>query len=137
MNNIDFNISELADGAVQEKIDKEVRKIVQNILDVNTNFKPSRKLIIDVEFSSDSTRQVIETNVTVKSKIQPQESVSTLMMAGRDDAGYIQAAELKSSAPGQTYFDPADSTLKTDTGTPIDDIEDGGVIDFNKRKSAN
>jgi hypothetical protein len=137
MNNIDFNISELADGAVQEKIDKEVRKIVQNILDVNTNFKPSRKLIIDVEFSSDSTRQVIETNVTVKSKIQPQESVSTLMMAGRDDAGYIQAAELKSSAPGQTYFDPSDSTLKTDTGIPVDEIEDGGVIDFNKRKSAN
>ena len=36
MNNIDFNISELAEGAVQEKIDQEVRKIVANILDVNT-----------------------------------------------------------------------------------------------------
>ena len=101
MNNIDFNISELAEGAVQEKIDQEVRKIVANILDVNTAFKPSRKLIVEVEFSSDSTRQVIETNVTVKSKIQPSDSVSTLMMAGRNDAGYIQAAELKSSAPGQ------------------------------------
>ena len=92
MNNIDFNISELAEGAVQEKIDQEVRKIVANILDVNTAFKPSRKLIIDVEFSSDSTRQVIETNVTVKSKLQPSESVSALMMAGRDDSGYIHAA---------------------------------------------
>ena len=101
MNNIDFNISDLAGGAVQEKIDQEVRKIVANILDVNTAFKPSRKLIIDVEFSSDSTRQVIETNVTVKSKLQPSESVSALMMAGRDDSGYIHAAELKSSAPGQ------------------------------------
>ena len=44
MNNIDFNISELAEGAVQEKIDQEVRKIVANILDVNTAFKPSRKV---------------------------------------------------------------------------------------------
>ena len=134
MNNIDFNISELAEGAVQEKIDQEVRKIVANILDVNTAFKPSRKLIIDVEFSSDSTRQVIETNVTVKSKIQPSESVSTLMMAGRNDAGYIQAAELKSSAPGQMFFDANDSTLKTDIGVPVDEIEDGAVIDFNARK---
>lgn len=134
MSNIDFNISNLADGAVQEKIDQEVRKIVANILDVNTAFKPSRKLIIDVEFSSDSTRQVIETNVTVKSKIQPSESVSTLMMAGRDDAGYIQAAELKSNAPGQMYFDANDSTLKTDVGVPVDEIEGNGVIDFNARK---
>lgn len=134
MSNIDFNISNLADGAVQEKVDQEVRKIVANILDVNTAFKPSRKLIIDVEFSSDSTRQVIETNVTVKSKIQPSESVSTLMMAGRDDAGYIQAAELKSNAPGQMYFDANDSTLKTDVGVPVDEIEGGAVIDFNARK---
>ena len=134
MNNIDFNISELAEGAVQEKIDQEVRKIVANILDVNTAFKPSRKLIIDVEFSSDSTRQVIETNVTVKSKLQPSESVSALMMAGRDDSGYIHAAELKSSEPGQMYFDANDSTLKTDVGVPVEEIEDGGIIDFNSRK---
>lgn len=134
MNNIDFNISELAEGAVQEKIDQEVRKIVANILDVNTAFKPSRKLIVEVEFSSDSTRQVIETNVTVKSKIQPSESVSTLMMAGRNDAGYIQAAELKSSAPGQMYFDSNDSTLKTDVGVPVDELEESAVIDFNTRK---
>ena len=134
MNNIDFNISELAEGAVQEKIDQEVRKIVANILDVNTAFKPSRKLIIDVEFSSDSTRQVIETNVTVKSKLQPSESVSALMMAGRGDSGYIHAAELKSSAPGQMYFDANDSTLKTDVGIPVEEIEDGGIIDFNSRK---
>ena len=134
MNNIDFNISELAEGAVQEKIDQEVRKIVANILDVNTAFKPSRKLIIDVEFSSDSTRQVIETNVTVKSKLPPSESVSALMMAGRDEAGYIHAAELKSSAPGQMYFDANDSTLKTDVGVPVEEIEDGGIIDFKSRK---
>ena len=134
MNNIDFNISELAEGAVQEKIDQEVRKIVANILDVNTAFKPSRKLIIDVEFSSDSTRQVIETNVTIKSKLQPSESVSALMMAGRDDSGYIHASELKSSAPGQMFFDANDSTLKTDIGVPVDEIEGNGVIDFNARK---
>ena len=134
MNNIDCNISEIAEGAVQEKIDQEVRKIVANILDVNTAFKPTRKLIIDVEFSSDSTRQVIETNVTVKSKIQPSESVSTLMMAGRNDSGYIQAAELKSNAPGQMFFDANDSTLKTDIGVPVDEIEGNGVIDFNARK---
>lgn len=32
-------------------------------------------------------------------------------------------AELKSGVPGQTYFDPEDSTQKTDIGEPIDDVE--------------
>lgn len=101
MNNIDFNISELAEGAVQEKIDQDLL------------FIPFR---------------------LVKSKLQPSESVSALMMAGRDDSGYIHAAELKSSAPGQMYFDANDSTLKTDVGVPVEEIEDGGIIDFNSRK---
>ncbi|WP_176974123.1 hypothetical protein [Trichococcus collinsii] len=56
------------------------------------------------------------------------------MMAGRNDAGYIQAAELKSRAPGQMFFDANDSTLKTDIGVPVDEIEGGAVIDFNARK---
>ena len=56
------------------------------------------------------------------------------MMAGRNDSGYIQAAELKSNAPGQMFFDANDSTLKTDIGVPVDEIEGGGVIDFNARK---
>ena len=43
MNNIDFNISELADGAVQEKIDQEVRKIVDNI----NGYHYTRKEVID------------------------------------------------------------------------------------------
>ena len=56
------------------------------------------------------------------------------MMAGRNDSGYIQAAELKSNAPGQMFFDANDSTLKTDIGVPVEEIEDGGIIDFNSRK---
>ena len=51
------------------------------------------------------------------------------MMAGRNDSGYIQAAELKSSAPGKIYYDANDSTLKTDVGVPVEEIEDGGIID--------
>jgi hypothetical protein len=32
------------------------------------------------------------------------------------------------------FFDANDSTLKTDIGVPVDEIEGGAVIDFNARK---
>lgn len=131
---ISFNISELQEGAVQEKVDREVKRIVENIIDPNTEFKPKRKLTIDITFESDESRQVINTTAEVKTKLAPPVPVATTLLAGRNqNTGFIQAAELKSSIPGQTFFDPNDSRLKTDTGEEIDGLEDA-VVDFKKRK---
>lgn len=35
----------------------------------------------------------------------------------------MEAHELKSAVPGQTFFDPVDGEVKTDVGVPIDVIE--------------
>lgn len=132
---IDFNLAELQEGAAQEQIDKEVEKIMKNILDLDTEAKIKRKLTITVDFVPDEKRQVITTDVQVKSTLAPQERVSTTMLAGRDvDTGFIEAQELKSHVPGQTFIDD-DGDLKTDTGEPIDDK--GNLLDFNKRRNSN
>lgn len=132
--NIRFNVSELQEGAVQERVDAEVKRIMANILDVNTAFKVKRKLTIDITFESDESRQVIATSAQVKSKLAPAESVATTILAGRDyDTGIIQAAELKSAVPGQTYFDPNDNKLKTDTGEEIKDPSVTNIIDYNQK----
>lgn len=129
---IDFTISELQEGAVQEKVNKEVKNIVENILDLNTEFKIKRKLTIDITFASDESRQVITTTAQVKSKLAPAASISTTLLAGRNqDTGKVQAAELKSSAPGQVFFDPTDNQLKTDTGELIEKEEATNIIDYN------
>lgn len=134
--NIKLNLSELSDGAVQEKIDREVKKVLQNILDPNTDFDKARTVTVTISMKANEQRNSLTTDVSVKSKLAPQKSIATTVLVGRDDnTGQIQAAELLSNAPGQTFIDMNDGVLKTDTGTPIDDIDDSGVIDFNKRKS--
>ncbi|QQP71182.1 hypothetical protein JHE06_05275 [Carnobacterium sp. CS13] len=135
---INLNLSELSNGAIQEKIDRELKKVMQNILDPNTDFNKARKVSITISMSANEQRNSITTDVAVKSTLAPQKSVSTTVLVGRNEqTGQIQAAELLSNAPGQTFIDVEDGVLKTDTGTPIDDIEagDDGIIDFNKRKA--
>lgn len=133
--NIRFDINELADGGTREQIEREVKKIMANILDLNTEDKKKRSLTIRVDFTPDENRKTINTHVQVKSTLAPQNVVNTTLLVGRDtNTGIIQAAELHSNMPGQTFFDPTDSTLKTDVGDPIEDEDNNPIIDFNKKK---
>ncbi len=132
---IDFNIAELQEGAVQEKIEKEVERIMSNVLDLDTDATKKRKLTITIDFIPDENRQVLSLDAQVKSTLAPQVSIGTTMLAGRNmDTGFIEARELKSHAPGQTYIDD-DGDLKTDVGDQIDD--EGNIIDFNKKRNSN
>lgn len=137
--NIDFNIAELQEGAVQEKIDSEIQKLMTNILDLNTDLKFKRKLEVHFTFEvTDEKRSVIGVDAQVKTKLAPPVTVGTTMLAGRNlDTGFIEARELNSGTPGQTFISD-DGTLKTDVGDVID--EDGNVldlIDYNKNRKTN
>ncbi|MBE1727418.1 replication terminator protein [Lactobacillus plantarum] len=120
---INFNLSEISDGAVQEKLDREMKRVAANILDPNTEAKKKRKITLTMSFSPNDNRTVIDVDTEVKSVIAPQVAVPTTMMTGRNlDTGEIAINELKSGTPGQTYIDD-DGTVKTDTGTPVEEVE--------------
>ena len=67
------------------------------------------------------------------------EGVSTTVLTGKDlSTGKVEAHELRSAVPGQTYIDPVDGLQKTDIGEPIDVIEkeeaNKQVIDLQKKR---
>lgn len=131
---IGLDLTHIADGGLQEKLDKELEKVFDNILDLNTEAKAKRKVTITLTMSSNEERTVVDTVMDVKSKLAPQNGVATTILVGRDyDTGRVHANELKSSVPGQMYFiDDADrgalldfaSALKIENGA---EIEDNGV----------
>ncbi|HEP1658265.1 TPA: hypothetical protein VLM68_000991 [Streptococcus pyogenes] len=132
---IKLDLSAIGEGGLQEKVDKELEKVFDNILDPNTDIKTKRKLTITLTMVPDETREVVSTSMEVKSSLAPQTGVATTVLVGQKD-GKVYANELKSKIPGQTYFDE-EATLRTDIGQPIDDLERGineDVIDFNKQK---
>ncbi len=136
-NSINVSLSDIADGEVQEQFTAEMKKVAQNILDVNTKAKDKRKVTIELTLEPNDQRDAIDVTINIKSKLAPQIGVGTTMLVGRNvDTGMIEANELKSGIPGQTYIDN-DGVLKDDTGNPIDkeqQPETSNVIDLQNKK---
>ncbi|HEU2388414.1 TPA: hypothetical protein VVR75_001832 [Streptococcus pneumoniae] len=124
---IGLDLTHIADGGLQEKLDKELEKVFDNILDLNTDAKAKRKVTITLTMSANEERTVVDT---------------TIILIGRDfDTGQVHANELKSTVPGQMYFDENGEIL-TDIGQPVAEIEQQAetkpdIIDFNKKKVGN
>ncbi|ASA89222.1 MULTISPECIES: hypothetical protein [Streptococcus] len=138
---IGLDLSHIAEGGLQEKLDNELEQVFDNILDLNTEAKAKRKITITLTMSSNEERTVVDTIMEVKSKLAPQNGVATTILVGRDyDTGQVHANELKSTVPGQMYFDENGEIL-TDIGQPVEGIEQQqtkqDVIDFNKKKVGN
>lgn len=121
---IDLPLSQLANGAIQEKLDSELVKIFDNIHDPNTKAEDKRTVTIKLEFQPDENRQTVKVNSNISIKLANVKDVSMTVLTGKDITnGKVEARELKSKVPGQTYLDPEDLTQKTDVGVPVDVIE--------------
>jgi hypothetical protein len=121
---IDLPLSALANGAIQEKLDGELKKVFENIHDPNTKAEDKRTVTIKLEFVPDENRQTVKLNSNIAVKLANVRDVAITVLTGKDlGSGKIEAKELKSNVPGQTYLDPDDFIQKTDVGVPIDVIE--------------
>jgi len=129
----------MADGEAKERIQYELEKIADNILDLMTEPDKKRTLTIKIDYIPNEKRNALETQLQVTSKLAPQKKAETTTLIGRDvDTGFIQMQELQNGGiPGQTFLDD-DGTLKTDVGEEID--EKGNIremIDYNKKRNSN
>lgn len=95
------SILRMAAGAIEEKVDYEVTRVIDNIMDLNTKPDAKRKIIITLEFSPDSERKHITLAASAKSTLVPTAPVSTSMMITADGNGEMVVAELTPQIPGQ------------------------------------
>ena len=94
------SILEMANGAILERADYEMTKVIENIQDVNTSPTKKRTLTLTVEFKPDSERQQIGVSIIAKSHLEPTNPVSTsLYLSG--EGNKVQAVETVPNIPGQ------------------------------------
>ena len=128
------NLETFAGGALQEKFDDAMEKVLVNMMDPNTPWKNKRKIVVE----DDST-----VNVSVVSKLAPVKPVSTRMAIGKDlETGQVFAEEYGSQCRGQMTLDDYQSqqdqvvdgkTVDTETG---EIREESRVIDLREAKQA-
>ena len=98
------SILEMAQGAIMEQVNMEVGKIVDNILDPNTDAKKKRQLNLVVDFAPSADRSTVVITATAKSKLIPNNAVQTTLYVGADSKGEVQAVEMVPQIPGQQSF---------------------------------
>lgn len=119
-----INLNEFADGAALERFNREMKRVLENIADPNTDPTKKRTLTMTVTLTADDARDVVATDVQVKSKLVPANSVGSKLLIDVDGSGNLVGRELKSGVKGQTYIND-DGDVAEDTGK---------VIDFRKTK---
>lgn len=112
-----IDLNNFSEGALRERIEQEVQKVLENIADPNTDAKKSRKVTATLTFKANENRKMAEVIIDVKSTILQASPVATVMLIDHNSESVV-GAELKSGIAGQTYFDG--EQVRTDTGEPIE-----------------
>ena len=99
-NNDAISIIQMARGAVIERIDLEMYKIMENIQDLNTEPSKERSLTITVKMRPDNNRENVKVAYEVKSKLAPAAAIETSLYCG-DYMGEPYAVENVPQIPGQ------------------------------------
>lgn len=100
------SILQMARGAFMERVDLEMTKIMDNILDANTKPTEKRKLTVTMEFAPDDDRQNIRVKFSVKPTLAPiVPAVTSLWVAGDNSTGECQVVEMVPQVPGQMSMD--------------------------------
>ena len=104
MNDVRTSIMQMAKGAFEERVDYEMNKVIDNILDTNTSATAKRKITLTIELVPDSERQKINVAVTAKSALAATHPVATSLYITSDGNGEIVVAEMVPQIPGQLDF---------------------------------
>lgn len=99
------SLDELMDGALTERFNYEMARVLQNVFDVNTNPKAKRQIQIVIDITPNERRDAAEFKVDVKSKTAPPMAVAQTVMLYQGDDGSVTATEITNQVPVQMDMD--------------------------------
>lgn len=120
------DLSNFANGAVAERFNIELQKVLENIADPNTDPKKARKLQLNITLKGNENRDVASVGVQAKSTLAPARDIETSIVLDVDSDGSVVGSELKSGIKGQTFIDDQ-GEIRDDKGNEI--------IEYQKRRT--
>lgn len=130
-----INLQKLAGGAFAEKLNEALLQVADNIQNPNTDAVAKREITIKIKFAPNKTRQLVNTTISVTTKLAATEAIDTQMLMGKDlKTGQLEIAEYNGQTPGQmSLFDEPedddedliDELAQPSTGKPLDLRERG------------
>ena len=124
-----LRLEDIAGGALQEKANAAMRKVIDNMQDPNTPWKNKRQITIKIAFSQNEDRDDTAVELSVETKLAPVSPVVTRMAIGRDlRTGETYAQEYGKQIRGQMSFDLGPQGAPVQIGDDTVDPETGEVV---------
>ena len=95
------SLLQMAKGAIQERVDYEVTRVVDNLLDMNTEAKAKRKVTLNIVMTTDDDRRVVKVEASAKATLAPVTPIGTSLVITADKNGEMMLAEIIPQVPGQ------------------------------------
>lgn len=131
-----LSLQDIAGGALQQKVNVAMNKVLDNMQDPNTPWKNKRQINIKIAFVQNEERDDTAVEVSVETKLASVSPVVTRMSIGKDlKTGENYASEYGKQVKGQMSFSDyqpeqvvGDDVVDTDTGEVV-----GKVVDLRKK----
>ena len=96
------SILEMSQGAILERVNYEMQKVIDNVLDPNTKPDAKRKLTVTLTLTPSADRKTITVNTTAKSTLVATDAITTgLYITNNPGTGELVVAEMVPQIPGQ------------------------------------
>lgn len=135
MTNQIIDLNKFANGALAERTNLEIAKVLDNIADPNTDAKKARKIVVTLTFKSNENRRVSDVSVQAKTTLAPARDIETQMILDYDNMGAVTGAELLSGEPDQTFID-MEGDIADHVGNKLDP-NPSNVLDLRQQKQMN
>lgn len=99
------SILEMAMGGIEEVVNREVDRVICNVMDPSTKATAKRKIVLTLTFEPDETRGRLDLDVQAKSTLAPNVPIKTALCITKGRGGELLMAEMIPQVPGQIDMD--------------------------------
>lgn len=110
-----ITFSTIAGGALEERFQQELEKVIKNMIDPNTNHKTAREITVKIKFNGNEQRNIAGVDYSIASKTAPVKTISTAIMFGEDGTGKVVTAEILNQIPGQQMIEGTEQPSVVDS----------------------
>lgn len=103
------SILEMAMGGIAEVVDREVDRVICNVMDPSTKATANRKIVLTMVFKPDEYRERLDMDVQAKATLAPVTPIKTTLCITKGRGGELLMAEMMPQVPGQIDMDGGES----------------------------
>ena len=134
-----INLETLAGGAFAEKLNAALLEVAENIQNQNTEATAKRGITINLRFSPNKSRQLVDTQISVTTKLAATEAIDTQIVMGMNmKTGAVEFSEYDSTLGQISMGDPIEEEEPAEEpeAAPEPHQPSNKVLDLRKRRTA-